>query len=109
MIIDENRGFDGGFKEMCAEAGYDIADDLSEHVCFYTYESPDLTYGDTLGSTIDEAQTQFVFIAPHVNEKIVKLSDYNALMQLYGRKPLEMNADECIVLANFLITMSRGG
>ena len=101
MMHNESHRYDGGFKEMCEEAGYDITADFSEYVCYSTYMSPDLTYGDTLGSVLDEAKSEFVFIAPHVNETIMTLSEYNALMQLYGRETLSFADDEYAVICNY--------
>ena len=81
--------------------GFDINEYFRESVHFHIYEDPSLTLATFLGSQLGAIQEEFRFIQYDAPESIVRLSDYNKLLQLYGKKPLEMNADEYIVLANF--------
>ena len=81
--------------------GFDINKYFRDSVHFHIYEDPSFTLGTFLGSQLEAIRAEFPFLIYDAPESVVRLSDYNKLMRLYGREPLEMNADECIVLANF--------
>ncbi|MDO4864521.1 MAG: ABC transporter permease [Ruminococcus sp.] len=87
--------------EVCEDNGYDITSDFSDYVNFKTYNDPELLLADSLGDALNEALKQFRFLDYEAPEQLVRLSDYNALMELYGREKLSMADDEFIMLCNY--------
>ncbi|MBQ6040808.1 MAG: FtsX-like permease family protein [Oscillospiraceae bacterium] len=81
--------------------GFDINEYFRESVHFHIYEDSSLTLGTFLGNQLEAIRAEFPFLRYDTVETVVRLSDYNKLLQLYGKEPLEMNADECIILANY--------
>ncbi|MCR5016292.1 MAG: ABC transporter permease [Ruminococcus sp.] len=90
-----------GIVEMCSENGYDISEDFSRFVNFTTYEDPEFLFEDSLGDQFEEVKVQYSFLLYDSPEQIVKLSDYNALMELYGRKTYTLADDEYILFCNY--------
>lgn len=90
-----------GIMEMCSENGYDISEDFSRFVNFTTYEDPEFLFEDSLGDQFEEVKAQYSFLLYDSLEQIVKLSDYNALMELYGRKTYTLADDEYILFCNY--------
>ncbi len=87
--------------ELCRENGYDITADFSDYVSFRSYSDPEILFSDSLGEYLDEATAQYSFLLYDRPEQIVRLSDYNALMELYGRDKLSMADGEFIMLCNY--------
>lgn len=91
----------GDVTELCEKYGYDLTDEFSDYVHFHVYADRDLTLADSLGGHLDETLEEFRFLQTDVPETIIRLSDYNTLMKLYGRQPLSLGDDEFIVLCDF--------
>ena len=87
--------------ELCRENGYDITEDFSDYVNFFTYRDPELLFADSLGDSLDEVKKMYSFLDYNAPEQLIRLSDYNALMELYSRDKLSMNDDEFIMLCNY--------
>ena len=87
--------------EMCSQNGYDINNDFSEYVDFVTYSDPEFTMEDSMGEMLEEVKDNYLFLAYDTPETIVRLSDYNALMKLYGKDTFTLEDDEFILLCNF--------
>ncbi|MCR4889798.1 MAG: ABC transporter permease [Ruminococcus sp.] len=87
--------------EMCSANNYEITEDFSKYTDFRTYGDSDFLFADAFGDKIDEVKAQYAFLNYEAPEQIVKLSDYNALMEVYGREKLSLNDDEFIVLCNY--------
>ena len=81
--------------------GYDITDELSDYVHLRLYNSEEFTMGDFCGDELDAIKDQFLYLNYGAMEDIISLSDYNRLMELYGKEPLQLNDDEYILLCNF--------
>lgn len=88
------------FVEMCSENGYEIKKDFSSYVDFEIYSAPDFTLADSFGEYLDEVKKEHPFLITDTQEDFVKLSDYNRLMELYGKKKLSLGADEYVLLCN---------
>lgn len=88
-------------QEMYTANGYDITEDFSDYVNFTDYGDTGFTFKDSLGEYYDEVARQYSFLIYDAPEQIVKLSDYNALMELYGRKTYTLADDEYILFCNF--------
>lgn len=87
--------------EKLSAEGYDISEKFSEHISFYTYCDPDFTFEVFLGSNAEEIKSQYKFLMYNNTEEFISLSDYNALMQLYGREQLTLADNEYILLCNY--------
>ncbi len=92
------------FIKIVEDEGSDIIDDFSEYTHFYTYIDESLTFEKMLGEDAEEIKKNNSMIMFDSPEKIVKVSDYNALMRLYGRDELELEKDSFIVTCNFKST-----
>lgn len=81
--------------------GYELADKFSDYFCFKSYADPKFTFGEFFGDSFEEVTKQFLFLNSDSCESIVRLSDYNQLMELYKREPLSLDEGECILLCDF--------
>lgn len=95
--IKENRDI----AQIYSDHGYDITEGLREYVHFNNYGDPGFTLGVSMGSHKEEISERFRFLQFDNPEEIVRISDYNRLMELYGREPLELGENEFIVICDF--------
>lgn len=65
------------------------------------YQIPELTLKDTLGNQFQEIQKEFKFLHYDSKEDIMKISDYNKVATLYGKKTYSLRKDEYMVIADF--------
>ncbi|WP_173385163.1 ABC transporter permease [Ruminococcus flavefaciens] len=84
-------------------AGFSLSDDFKEYHEFHTYFDPDFTMFNFIGDRMDEftSENQSVGVMMDYQNEIIKLSDYNALMKLYDKKPMELSEDEYAITATF--------
>lgn len=87
--------------EKAHEYGYNFEEDLSEYVHFHDYGDDNFTFADSLGSHLEEVQQQYKFMDYETLENIVRLSDYNALMRIYGREEISLNENEFALICDF--------
>ncbi len=87
--------------EKAHEYGYNFEEDLSEYVHFHDYGDDNFTFADSLGSHLDEMKQQYRYLDYETLENIVRLSDYNALMRLYGRKEITLNENEFVLMCDY--------
>ena len=80
--------------------GFDL-NNLKDIVEIPIYATNDLTWGDTLGSTLEEAKEQFTMLQYDTAERIIKVSDYNKIARLYGQEEYILNDNEYIILCDF--------
>lgn len=80
--------------------GYDM-NNLKDVVEIATYETEELTMGDSLGSYLEEAKKNFPMILYDMPEEIIKISDYNKIARLYGVQEYTLNNNEYIVLCDY--------
>lgn len=90
-----------GVFEEYRQKGVDLKSYFKEMVELNIYKSDALTYGDTLGSMREEIEKQFPFLQYDEKEKIVKISDYNKVAELYGIKTYSLKDNEYMVIADF--------
>ena len=82
-----------GLLKEISDIGIDLDDYMSEYVSVKRYCDDDFTFYDFVGERL-----------PNINDyyqDIVSLSDYNALMKMYGRETLTLSDDEYILVCNF--------
>lgn len=92
--------------ESLKRTGADIEDDLKDIVTVTIYESSEFTFKDSLGSSFELLKEKHRFSHYDQRENIVRISDYNKLSKLFGKKTYHLNDDEYIVVAN-LESMSK--
>ena len=80
---------------------YDILESFSDYVHFHSYVDEGFTIGFFLGDWLEEVMAQFRTLQYDKPFQLYRLSDYNALMRLYGRDELELEDDEFILLCTF--------
>lgn len=101
--LDYKEGETGAYADitaMCAGNGYDIGADFADCRDFPTFADPEFTLAASLGSLrekMGEAYPNLYFGNP---QELIRLSDYNALMELYGREPVSLGAGEYALLCN---------
>ncbi len=96
------KGQDGlDIGAMYERYGCDIAENFSEYVQLSVYHSAEFSWADSFGDKAEEIMTQYPFLAYATLEDIVTVSDYNRLMELYGREQLKLGKDEYILLCDF--------
>ncbi|MCH5193922.1 MAG: FtsX-like permease family protein [Oscillospiraceae bacterium] len=103
-VRSDREGYDNAPKDIVQayeKHGYDITAYFSEYVHLSEYYTEELTMGDFCGDKLDEIKEKFIYLDYDYQEDIVKLSDYNRLMELYGREKLELEDDEYILVSNF--------
>ena len=64
-------------------------------------ELEEMALAGTLPTFLEQFQETYPYLVYDASETIVTLSEYNRLMELYGRKPLELNQGEYIMICNF--------
>lgn len=81
--------------------GLDMISYTGEYERFYTYGDKNFTLESFCGLDLEKVKSQFQFLDYSASEQLIGLTDYNALMNLYGKEPLTMNDDEYILLCDF--------
>lgn len=76
---------------------------MSEYHKFHTYTDPDLKFSSYIGDREGDFKDtcQLIYSNDDFRLEMIKLSDYNALMKLYGKKKLELADNEYAVCASF--------
>ena len=87
--------------EVYEKCGYDITDGISDYVHLNLYNTEELTLSEFCGDKIEILKEQYRYIDYDTTEDIVALSDYNRLMELYGREMLKLEENEYILLCDF--------
>lgn len=80
---------------------FNIKQYLKDYINLDIYATKDLTLNQTLGSNLNSIRTEFPYLKYDAMEKIIKVSDYNKVAQLYGKNEFSLNDDEYIVVADF--------
>ncbi|MDE6020640.1 MAG: ABC transporter permease [Ruminococcus sp.] len=87
--------------EIYKKYGYNITENIENSVHFSSYTDEHFTFASALGDNYEKVKEKVPMADFDVNELIVKISDYNNLMELYGRKPLSIQSDEFIIVCNY--------
>ncbi len=92
---------DLSIESIYKKYGYDVKDGLSECVTVNIYEDPDFTLGDSFGSYLETVKANYRFLATEDPQSLVSISEYNALMRLYGKEELSLDEGEYILLCDY--------
>lgn len=85
----------------CRNRGMDIMAYAGENVRFHTYADSNFTLETFLGSEAEKVKSQYMFLDYFTSEQLIGLSDYNALMRLYGKEELSLDDGEFILICDF--------
>ena len=88
--------------DVYSRYGYDITEGFSEYVHFAMYGDPSFTFAESLGTHLDAIRAQYSFLDYESPEEIIRISDYNDLMRLYGRDTVELEEGEYILICDFV-------
>ena len=88
-------------KGLYQECGHDLNSELSDYVHFHSYKDSSFTFAAFLGDEFDAVEKEFPQLLYHQPFQIFRISDYNSLMQLYGKESLSINDNEYILLCDF--------
>ena len=83
------------------EAGIDPTKELKESVRYRQYKDESLTMESFFGDRYEEAKSRNNRIFYSRLEDVMAISEYNAVMKLFGREPLALDNDEYAVVCNF--------
>ena len=99
---DLDRYGTGDIDDVYAQQNMSIYDDFGECCHFHDYADGRLTLDDLLGDRREEltADSVSVYAMMDFDISFLKLSDYNALMKLYGMKQIELADGEYAICAN---------
>ncbi len=100
--VDVTANAEGGsICEQLKKSGCPADTLLAEYVELPIYNSPSVTMGDSVGKALEEAKQVFFRANWDAPENIVRLSDYNRLERLYGRKPLTLGPGEYAEICDY--------
>ena len=99
---DDSSYRTGDIDDVYAQQNMSIYDDFGEYHHFHDYIESNFTFDTFAGDRKDELTSGSVSIYSMMNFDIsfLKLSDYNAIMELYGQKQIELGDGEYAVSAN---------
>ncbi len=93
--VDVSAEVSGGNPvELLKASGTDVGTLMSAYEEIPVYNSPAVTMGDNVREALEEAKQVFFMANWDSRENVVRLSDYNRLEKLYGRKPITLGAAE---------------
>ena len=92
----------GDIDDVYAQQGMSIYDDFSEYCHFHEYIEDNYTFDGFVGNKKEMLADTSMSIYTLMNFDIsfLKLSDYNALMELYGQKQIELSDGEYAICSN---------
>jgi putative ABC transport system permease protein len=102
LYVTSDEPFDDlDITKLCAEQDFDVLSYLSDSVHFGLYHDDSFTFADFCGSEIDRITEEYGFLIVDTPEDVIRLSDYNKLMELYGLEQLSLKDDEFILLGSY--------
>ncbi|NBK97803.1 MAG: ABC transporter permease [Erysipelotrichia bacterium] len=88
-----------------AYIGFDAKNNLKDIVEYNAYTVDSITMASSLGATNPKMakflKEEYPFLAIHQREKLLRVSDYNKIAKLYGKKQFTLAEDEYIILCNY--------
>ena len=99
---DSDRYGTGDIDDVYAQQNMSIYDDFGECCHFHDYADGRFAFDDLLGDRKEELTADSISVYSLIDFDIsfLKLSDYNALMKLYGMKQTELADGEYAICAN---------
>ncbi|MBO4524666.1 MAG: FtsX-like permease family protein [Ruminococcus sp.] len=92
----------GDIDEVYAQQNMSIYDDFKEYYHFHDYTEENYTFDSLIGDKKEEflGDSMSIYSLMNFDISFLKLSDYNALMKLYGKKQIELSNGEYAICTN---------
>ena len=91
-----------GVRKTLEAFGINIDDYLQESVEYNSYRMDDLTFGDSLGDSLEYIKNNSTSMIPYnMPEEIMTISDYNKVARFYGNEEYTLADDEYIIIADY--------
>jgi putative ABC transport system permease protein len=102
-VYDKERKYDVyvDIEKEYKETGLDLNTIFGEHVHFASYADKGKTLADFFGPYLEELTRKFAFFRFSAPMSLVKVSDYNDLMDLYNRDRISLKDNEYMVICNY--------
>ncbi len=97
---DQLDGLPLSIKEVYQEMGVNLSQYFAKEEDFYAYRIPGVVIRDLFEKTGKDMEEFDVGFYSDKVLRLVRISDYNRLMSLFGKKKVELNSDEYMVMAN---------
>ena len=95
------ENLNGTVSDLLIANGYE-PDQLMDGYCEVPiYQTNQITIASTVNAAMDMAQKTFPLAKWETEENIVRLSDYNMLEEMYGRKPIVLADNEYAMICDF--------
>lgn len=98
---DKVRNSNLTILETFQKINFDIVDDLKDITNIHIYQDSNFTMKESLGNAFERVQAKFKYMSYNSPEEIIKISDYNKLAKMYGKKTYELKENEYMVIADF--------
>ena len=91
-----------GVRKTLEAFSINIDDYLQESVEYNSYRMDDLTFGDSLGDSLEYIKNNTTSMIPYnMQEEIMTISDYNELASFYGNEEYTLADDEYMIIADY--------
>ena len=91
-----------GVRKTLEAFGINIDDYLKESVEYNSYRMDGLTFGDSLGDSLEYIKSNTTSMIPYsMQEEIMTISDYNKIAKFYGNEEYTLADDEYMVIADY--------
>ena len=91
-----------GVRKTLEAFGLNIEDYLQESVEYNSYRMDGLTFGDSLGDSLEYIKNNSTSMIPYnMPEEIMTISDYNKVARFYGNEEYTLADDEYIIIADY--------
>ena len=91
-----------GVRKTLEAFGFNIDDYLQESVEYNSYRMDGLTFGDSLGDSLEYIKSNSTSMIPYnMQEEIMTISDYNKLARFYGNEEYTLENNEYMIIADY--------
>ena len=91
-----------GVRKTLEAFGINIDDYLKESVEYNSYRMAGLTFGDSLGDSLEYIKSNTTSMIPYsMQEEIMTISDYNKIARFYGNEEYTLADDEYMIIADY--------
>ena len=91
-----------GVRKTLEAFGINIDDYLQESVEYNSYRMDDLTFGDSLGDSLEYIKNNTTSMIPYnMQEEIMTISDYNKIARFYGNEEYTLENNEYMIIADY--------
>ena len=91
-----------GVRKTLEAFGINIDDYLKDSVEYNSYRMEGLTFGDSLGDSLEYIKNNTTSMIPYnMQEEIMTISDYNKIARFYGNEEYTLADDEYMIIADY--------